>query len=205
MALLYQRLDDRITQGSFGTVRIPGRTKSYNPAGKLFQNFLATRPVHIYDYAHGVRTRDDFQAVLDAFYVVLLTPYDGLLHRDWRDYIATKNNSNCSVVDSVTLQLQRKHKFGAAFYLRSITKPCASPSIVVYRTRSGIESVASVTIDTTTGLATVTGHTTGDTYTWEGQFDIPVTFTDNEWVATLEVSVNNLYVTSAPIKLEELI
>lgn len=208
MTILYQRLDSRITQGSTSSVVIPGRTKYYNPSGKLFQNFLSGRPRHVYDYSHGVRSRADFQQVLDAFYVVMLTPYEGLLHRDWRDYIATQVNSACSVnVAGTTLQLQRKHNFGTVSWLRNITKPCASPAPLIYRTRSSItSSLGALTVDTTTGIVTgLTGHNSGDAYSWEGQFDVPVAFTDSEWVNNLEVSTQNLYLTSNSIKLEELL
>lgn len=206
MTFLAAKLSDRITRGAQSTLSIPGRTKAYNPGGKLFQNFLATRPKHLYDVSHGLRSRDDFQVVLDAFIVVMMGGYDGLLFKDWRDYIASQSNSNCAVIDATHVQLQRKHTFGGVNYYRDILKPSATPTAAtVYRTRAGLVSAIGATIDYTTGIAVIAGHTLGDTYTWAGTFDMPVTFTDNEWIGSLEVSTDNLHVSSAPIKLEEII
>lgn len=99
----------------------------------------------------------------------------------------------------------RRHLFGGIEYLRSIKKPCASPASTVYRTRSGSTTLISATVDTTTGIATISGHVVGDTYTWAGEFDVPVTFVDDEWTSSLEVNTQNLHVMSQSIKLEELL
>jgi hypothetical protein len=45
--------------------------------------------------------------------------------------------------------------------------------------------VASATVDTTTGLATIAGHVNGDTYTWVGEFDVPVAFADDNMEAEI--------------------
>lgn len=206
MALLFQRIDSKIANGASTTIHTPGRTKSYNPAGRLFQNFLSSQPVHQYDYSHGVRSRADFQAVLNIFYVVMFTPYDGFLHKDWRDYQASQLNSNCAPLTATTLQLQRVHSFGGVAWNRNITKPNTSATgVQVFRTRTGATSGISSSVDTTTGIVTISGHVAGDTYTWSGEFDVPVTFTDDDWAADLEVNTINLWLTSNPIKVEELV
>lgn len=207
MAFLEQRLDTRITHGAIGGPSVPGRVKRYLPNGELYQNFTSTRPVHRYDVSHGLRSRADFQTVLDAFYVVMFTPYTGLRYKDWRDFIATQANTRATLLAGSTtqLQLQRRHVFGGIQFLRDIKKPCAAPTPTVYRTRSGSTSSISATVDTTTGIATISGHVNGDTYTWIGEFDVPVTFVDDEWTGSLEVNTENLHVNSAPIKLEELL
>ena len=73
----------------------------------------------------------------------------------------------------------------------------------MYRTRAGVVTTASAAIAYTTGVATITGHVGGDTYTWTGEFDVPVTFSDDEWTGSLEVNTENLFVMSGAIKLEE--
>jgi uncharacterized protein (TIGR02217 family) len=204
---LEQRLAETISEGAVGGPRITGRTKKYLPNGTLYQNFIATKATHAYDVAPALRSAADFQTMLDAFYVIMLTPYIGFRYKDWRDFTATQTNSKASSIGGSTtlFQLQRVHTFGGVTYLRDIKKPCASPAPVIKRTRSAVVTTASATVDTTTGIATIAGHVALDTYTWEGEFDVPVTFVDDEWTGSLEVSTRDLHVQSMPIKLEELL
>lgn len=202
MAFLETRLDTKITAGASVVVR-SGRSKTYLPNGLLQQDFYRPTPVHEYDVSHGLRSAADFQTVLAAFYVVMFTPYEGFRLRDQKDFTATQANSKLTLITGATYQLQRVHSFGGVEYLRDIKKP--NNDVVVKRNRSGSITTASATIDTTTGIATISGHVGGDTYTWEGTFDVPVTFVDDEWTGSLDVGTNNLHVHSAAIKLEELI
>lgn len=206
MTFLEQRLDTKITHGAIGGPTVTGRVKKYLPNGVLYQNFVSTRAVHKYDVSHGLRSRDDFQIVLDLWYVVMFTPYTGFRYKDWRDFIASQANTKASNIDGSTtdFQLQRRHAFGGLEHLRSVKKP-VSETVVVYRTRAGSVTTATSTIDYTTGVAAISGHASGDTYTWSGEFDVPVTFTDDEWTGSLEVNTQNLHVMSGSIKLEELL
>lgn len=199
---LEARLSTKITAGATGGPRVLGRQKAYLPNGRMVQNFVAAVPLHEFDVSHGLRAKADFQTVLDIFYVVMFTPYSGFRFRWEADCLATQANSRLTFLTGATYQLQRVHTFGGATVLRDIKKP-VSATVIVYRTRSAVVSVATASIDYTTGIATISGHAGGDTYTWEGQFDLPVTFIDDTWVGSLEVNTANLHVQSAPIKLEE--
>lgn len=203
---LEQRMDTKITHGAVGGPTVTGRRKTYLPNGDLSQNFLATQAIHKYDVSHGLRSRADFQSVLDLFYVVMFTPYSGFRYKDWRDFLLTQENSKLSSIggDPTLFQLQRRHLFGGIEHLRNIKKPIAS-TIVVYRTRTGAVTMVSAAVDYTTGIATISGHVSGDTYSCTGEFDVPVTFTDDDWTGSLEVSTQNLHVMSSSIKLEELL
>lgn len=202
MAFLEQRLDARIEQGASGGPSVPGRTKTYLPSGKLRQNFLASAPIHHFDVSHGMRSNADHQAVLDTFYVVMFTPYEGFRFRYWADYKLTALNSRCTLISGSTYQLQRVHSFGGVEVLRPIYKPTSG--VVITRTRSGVTSTATATVDTTTGIATISGHVSGDTYTPAGEFDIPVTFTDDAWVSQLQATITNVSIIPPVIKLEEI-
>lgn len=202
MAFLDQRLDSRITHGAKSTVRWR-REKAYTGSGKLVQAFKWANAKHEMDVSHGVRTREAFQTVLDFFYVVMAGAYEGFRVRDWRDYQATQTNSTLTFITGTTWQLQRKHTAGAVSYLRGISKPVAS-TVVVYRTRSSVVTTATASIDYATGIATISDHVADDTYTWTGDFDIPMTFVNDDWTADLEVDMHNLYLTSQPILLEEI-
>jgi uncharacterized protein (TIGR02217 family) len=202
MAFLEQRLDSKITHGAKSTVRW-SRQKAYTGSGKLAQQFNWADAKHEMDVSHGVRSRTDYQTVLDFFYVVMAGAYEGFRVKDWRDFQATQTNSTLTFITGSTWQLQRKHTAGAVSYLRNIKKPVTG-TVIVYRTRTAVVTTASATIDYTTGIATIAGHTSGDTYTWEGDFDIPMTFVNDEWTADLEVSTANLHMISQPILLEEI-
>lgn len=198
LAFLEQRLDAKITQGATGGPTVPGRIKRYTGSGRLSQNFSAAAPIHRYDVSHGLRSAADYQTVLDLWYVVMFTPYSGFRFKDWRDFQATRSNTKLTLISGNTWQLQRRHVAGSVEFLRDIVKPCASPAIIVYDA-GGTPLTASV--DSETGIATVTGTPA----TWTGEFDVPVTFSDDDWVSSsLEVNTQNLHIMSASIKLEEI-
>lgn len=199
LAFLEQRLDPRITERSTGGPTVTGRVKRYTAGGRLSQNFLSARPVHRYDVSHVVRSREDFQAVLDLWYVVMFTPYSGFRFKDWADFEATQANTKLTLVSGTTWQLQRRHVVGAVEFLRDIVKPCASPAVVIYDAGG---SPLTATVDPTTGLADVTGTPA----TWSGEFDVPVTFVDDDWAssAVMRVAGGELYAAPGAIQLEEI-
>ena len=203
MSILAQRLDSKIEAGASRRVVHPSRIKTYVPSGVMNQVFLSGRIRHLYDVSHGVRSQADYMQVLGAFYVVLGTPYTGLLFRDWADFQATQENSTLTLISGSTYQLGRVYGFGGMTYVRKISRPVNTGSLTVYRTRSSVVTAATASIDYTTGAATITGHVGGDTYTWAGEFDVPVTFVANEWTAELAVSTANLHLVNEPIELEE--
>lgn len=204
MTFLEKRLNERITQGSTGGPGVPGREKNYLATGKLVQNFRASMPIHRYEVSHGLRSAADFQAVLDLWYVVMFTPYEGFRFKDWRDYKLTTSNSRLVLISGSNYQIYRVHTYGGVEFLRPIYKP-VSGTVVVQRTRSGVTSTATATVTTTNGQVAITGHVSGDTYVCSaGEFDVPVTFTDDDWTGSLQINVERLHISSGPIKLEEI-
>jgi uncharacterized protein (TIGR02217 family) len=203
MAFLEQRLDSKITAGVVFTETMPGRSLIRFASGRLEQNFLSSQPLLTCELSHGVRSAADYQTVLDAWMVVMCTPFEGLRVKNWRDYQATQQNTSLRFIVGSTWQLCRRHVFGGIELLRNITKPVAG-TVTVFRLRTGVTTTASASIDSATGIATISGHSTGDTYTWSGEFDFPMTFTSNEWGASLEVNTTNLHVVSGSIQMEQL-
>jgi uncharacterized protein (TIGR02217 family) len=203
MAFLEQRISPKITEGSEGGPTQPARSRVYMVNGRLKQNFSALMPIHKYEVSHGVRSRADYQSVLDLFYVVMFTPYEGFRFKDWGDYQLTQANSRLTLVSGSNYQINRVHTFGAVEFLRPIYKP-VDGTIVVKRDRSGTISTATATVTATTGVAAISGHVEGDTYTCEGEFDVPVTFSSDEWTASWAVHINNLHMISGTIPLEEI-
>jgi uncharacterized protein (TIGR02217 family) len=144
-------------------------------------------PLHRYNVGHAVKTNDDFE-IVRAFFYTVAGSFDGFRFKDWADFEATQANSRVSFSSPgspTEWQLQRKYTVGSRTFLRDITKPCASPAPVIYRTRTGVVTVATATVDTTDGTASITGHQAGDTYTWVGEFDVPVAFADDNMEAEI--------------------
>lgn len=178
MTFLEQRLNDAIARGSSGGP-VASRLKSYVSSGALSQQHQWVRPLHRYDISHGIKTAEDFESVRSLWYIVFFGgPYSGFRFKDWADYQATQANTSLVLISGSDWQLCRRYALGAASYNRIIQKPVAG-SVTVYRTRSGSVSTASATVNAATGVAAISGHVAGDTYTWTGEFDVPVTFADD--------------------------
>lgn len=202
MAFLEERISDAVMRGSRGGPR-GSRLKTYAANGRLVQAFQRSAPLHGYDLSYGIRTLEDFEEIRAFFYVVMFTPYEGFRARDWNDYLLDQTNSSLTFISGSTWQICRKYTVGAVSYLRTLTKIAGSP--VIKRDRGGTITTATASVDLNTGIATITGHVGGDTYTCEGEFDVPVTFEDDaldqvEWDGTVEYPLQGL----PSIKLEEL-
>ena len=203
MTFLESRLDPVITRGAVRKVTQPGRRKTY-VSGMLEQDFNNTMPVHKYELSHGMRLamtvggltpERSYFKVMDAFYVVMFTPYEGLRMKDWADFQGVKDNTALQLVTGTTWQLHRKHTFGGVNFYRPIYKP-VSGTVTVYNA-SNAELTG--TLDTTTGRWTGAGT---PSY-WIGEFDVPVTFESDEWTAELQVGTQNLHVLNGTVPLEE--
>lgn len=204
MAFLEQRLSDRTEFGAKGGPVNHGRQMIRTASGRLRQVFTWSEPLHTYTVSHGVLDQAQMEELRSFWYVVNFTPYEGFRFRDWTDYQATQDNSRCTLISGSDYQLQRIYKVGSIEFVRKIQKPASGA--VVYRTRSSVVSAATASVDTTTGIATISSHVSGDTYTWVGEFDIPVTFSDQEWVSELLAATQQSQLTDSPeINLEEIL
>jgi uncharacterized protein (TIGR02217 family) len=205
MAFLESRIDPLITRGALRKVTQPGRKKTY-VSGKLEQDFNNTLPTHTYEVSHGIREamvrggltpERSYFKVLDLFYVVMFTPYQGFRFKDWADYQGVKDNTALSLISGAIYQLQRKHTFGGVDFYRPIYKP-VDGTVTVY---DASDAQVTGTVDPTTGQFTADSGT--PSY-WVGEFDIPVTFAQDEWSAELQVATQNLHVLNGTIPLEEI-
>lgn len=205
MAFLEQRLSDEASRGSRGGP-MATRTKVYSTSRRLYQNFPTSRPLQVYDYSFGNKLQADFEEIRAMFYVVFGTPYTGFRWKDWNDYQLTQSNSVLTFITGSTWQIYRRYALaGGVYWDRIIQKPNAD--IVVKRTRAAVVTTASATVDTATGIATISGHAGGDTYTCEGSFDVPVTFAENEALSNVELDgLSESEIQSLPsIRLEEIL
>jgi len=193
---LEQRMDTRITRETTFHVKHPSRKKLYGQGGQLEQQFGDAPPQHFVNVSPGILSEAAFKSMVDCFYLILFTPYTGLRVKNWQDYQATATNSALTNTTSTYWQLKRKHTFGGVNYLRSIKKP--RTGVLIYNAGG---TLLTATVDTETGIANVTGT---PSY-WVGEFDLPMTFSSDEWTAKLEVSTQNLHLVSEPVMMEELL
>lgn len=167
------------------------------------QKFHRSLALQRYDVSYGIKTLADFEAVRAAFYVVMFTPYTGFRFRDWNDYQLNAGNSTLTLVSGTSWQINRFYSFGGVGFNRRIIKLVGTPAIL--RLRSGVTSTVTATVNANTGVATITDHVSGDTYSAVGEFDVPVTFVDDA-LDGVELDGNwNAVLQNLPsIKLEEL-
>jgi uncharacterized protein (TIGR02217 family) len=203
MAFLEERLSTAVVRGTKGGPRAK-RIKTYTQSGRLVQLFEWDLALHTYDAAYGIKQLEDYDGLLSMWHVVMFGPFEGFRVRDWLDYRLDQDTSELVFVSGSDWQIHRKYSVGATSVLRPIYKPNAD--IVVYRDRAGVISVATATVSTSTGLATISGHLSGDTYSCAGTFDVPVTFSDDDPFAGVGLDGNEDAELSdlPPIMLEEL-
>jgi len=203
MTFLESRLSTRITRGATRKVRQPGRTKTYTPNGALRQNFTASLPKHTFSIGHGLMDCGDvarsYHTVLDLFYLVMFTPYVGFRLRDEADYKATALNSSATLVTGSTYQLNRKHTFGGQTFMRPIYKPVNNVALAVFNAGG---TPLTPTVDYTDGTFTVASGTPAY---WTGEFDLPVTFVEDEWSADIEIGGERGAVVLGDIEVEEIV
>jgi uncharacterized protein (TIGR02217 family) len=170
--------------------------------GQRYANKNWLMPLHVYEIGHAIRQKDDFET-LRAFFYAVAGQFDGFLFKDWGDFEAVAQP--LVLISGSTYQTYRAYVRGSRTFMRKITRP-RSP-IVVKRNRAGVISTISPTIAYTTGQVTVTGHVGGDTYTWTGEFDVPVAFTSDVLETIIEnknPGVDQLLIRWPTVQVEEI-
>lgn len=178
MAFFEERFPDSIAQGAVGGPRF--KTTAVEVAsGARVANRDWSAPLHHFNVAQAIKTLKQFHTVR-AFFWVVYGAYDGFRFKDYSDYVAPDNRGVMTLVSGNDYQLGLTYAYGSRSVIRKILKPVAG-TVTVLRTRAAVVSNITLasTIDTTTGVVTVSGHLAGDTYTWSGEFDVPVYFADD--------------------------
>ena len=147
MSFLEIRFPENISYGSsFGpgwNTRVIRLQSGYEQRNQLWEDTMYKG-----DVAYGVRSRADMGALADFFQEVRGRAY-GFRFKDWRDYEAT--SEALSPDGSPTVQLIKTYGTGSNNYVREVTKP-VSGSVSLERNSSAF---ASYTLDTTTGIVTL--------------------------------------------------
>jgi uncharacterized protein (TIGR02217 family) len=201
MPFLEERISTAVRRGSSGgpvARRVIHRTDS----GIVGQVAVRSYPLQRYRFDFGNKTLEDAEAIRALFYVVMFGApgggcYDGFRVRDWNDYRLTQANSRLVAVTG-GFQLCRVYTVGAAEYVRPIRK-IEPGTAVIYDAGSPVAA----TVDNDTGIVTAGGNAA---YTAEANFDIPVTFADDDALASigLDGGVDSIIQSLGEVELEEL-
>ncbi len=197
------RLDELISEGARSITKW-SRLKHYSGAGHLSQDFFWSHAKHTLDISYRARPMEQYATLEDFFYVIFAGGYEGFRVKNWKDYELAQSNSTLQYNEDLSKwQINRVHKAFDIEYWREIFKP--NDDVKIFRTRSSVVSeVPDPVVELTTGLVTFVGHMSGDTYTAEGTFDIPMTFVKDEWESNFRATAENLWLATSPILLEEI-
>lgn len=115
--------------------------------------------------------------------------------KDWSDYTAV-GEELVNPGSGSTLQLIKTYTDGVNPEVKKITKPCDNSTLILYDNST---PVVSPTVDFLTGIVTVPGGIiAGHTYTWDGQFDVPVRF-DVDKLTFIQETVARRSLSSLPV------
>lgn len=185
MAFFEHRMDERISYGARGGP-VWSTAVVKTQSGMRYVNKNWQYPLHKYDIGQAVKNNADFEAVRALFYVVA-GQFDGFRFKDFADFELTHANSRlvAQVGSPSVWQIARVYSIGGREFVRPISKPVQAAGLTVRRNRSGTLSTATASVDYSTGLVTIAGHVSGDTYTCVGEFDVPVAFADDAMSAEI--------------------
>jgi len=178
MAFFEKRFPEGISEGAIGGPVWMTEVAMTRSAGSRSTNQVRAMPKHRYDVSHALK-KGASREVLKSFFYVVAGRADGFRFKDWNDYEVTTGISSMTPISGSTYQMNRVYTAFTRSFVRKIQKPVTG-TCTFYRTRSAVTSVITPTVDYTTGIATISGHVGGDTYTWAGQFDVPVAFVSDE-------------------------
>lgn len=128
------------------------------------------------------------KTAIQAFFLAVGGGFDGFRAKIWADYIGTNQLIGVSDGSTTVFQLVKQYITGARTFTKNIYKPVAGTvTLVEGTTLGGAVNFPSFTVDSTTGLTTLTAQpTTGHSIWATFQFDTPVTMIDE-----LDISVTS--------------
>lgn len=184
---------ERISAGMQAVIRYMADA-AFSQAGQRYFNLYDTDPVREWAFSHPPRSGAEFEE-FRAFFMAV-RGLDPFLFKDWSDYRASQANTSLTLISGSAYQMNRIYVAPGRTTVKPIYKP--KSGALIYRTRSGSTSdiTGDSTVSTTTGQVTVTGHMSGDTYTWSGNFYFPAYFSVPE--ATFNVIGGSSMLTDWP-------
>lgn len=178
MAFYEQLFPTGISSNMRGGPRFQGAMEATTIGGQRYTNLMDPHPLHLYTFAKPAKMAVRFETLRAFFWAV--RGIDGFRFKDESDHDLTQDNSSLSLISGTTWQLNRLYVSPGRTAVRPLYKPVAG--LQIFRDRSGVvENITGTSvIDFTTGRVEITGHVALDTYSAEGEFHVPVAFTDPE-------------------------
>ena len=146
-----------------------------------------------YDVAYGIRRADDLAAVV-AFFEARNGRLHGFRTKDLADYKSALPSQAITPTDQQigtgtgslkTFQLSKRYTSGAQSWTRAIVKPVAGTVRLALGT---VEQLTGWTLDTTTGVVTLTTAPGNGVIVRAGfEFDVPVRFDTDMLDVTLDI------------------
>lgn len=151
--------------------------QAFSQSGQRAFNLYDAEPLREYSLREPIRSGEDFEEVRAFFHAT--RGVDTFLFRDPSDCTLTQANSSLTLISGSTYQLNRLYIAPGRTTVRRIQKPAAG--LQIFRTRSGVTTnitSGGASIAFSTGIVTISGHVSGDTYAAAGEFYVPVYFAD---------------------------
>jgi len=164
-------------------------------------NIVWTQTLHEYTLGVVPMTLSTWQSVETIHEVTEGGAY-GFLLLDPHD--STTSDGVCTGLTSTTFQLNKRylHSPSGRFKNRKITRPIAAGFAI---TNSGV-SVASYTLNATTGVITIPAAPTAANLAWSGSFYVPVHFQDDsiDWDLVRSGSSSDRLIAGPSVVLKEI-
>jgi uncharacterized protein (TIGR02217 family) len=170
MAFIETRLLDCVAYGTQGGPTWSTRKVSLR-SGIIRRNAQRSRPLYRFVVLYQNLKPESHQEVINAFNACRGGVF-GFRLKDWSDFEATNELVTIGTGAPQTVQLAKLYEFGAQNLSRPIRKPVSA-------TLTDDSAPLAASVDMTTGLATFTASV-GGIVRWSGEFDVPVTFEQDE-------------------------
>jgi len=159
------------------------------------RNINWSAPLGKYSIIYTALLEEDHELVYNA-HMASFGSAIGFRFKDFVDYEAVNQVIGVGTGDVQVLQLTKTYSFGPLDLVRNITKPV---SATIYA--DGVEISSS--LDTTTGLVTITAELAAD-ITWSGEFDVPVIFDEDRLDCQPVTKSNGKFLLSSNVTLSEI-
>ncbi|HNT63658.1 MAG TPA: DUF2460 domain-containing protein [Candidatus Desulfobacillus denitrificans] len=176
MAFIETRFPDDISYGATGGPGFQTDVIVVN-SGHEQRNAAWEDARGMWDVSHGVRSAAQL-ATLIAFFRVMKGRANGFRFKDHQDFKAESGEGIFRTLSATTFQMVKRYTLGGSVHDRDIKKPVAGTVLVT--------GGSGVSVDTTTGIVTVTS---GTPTAWTGEFDVPARF-DTDQMRTSIIAYN---------------
>lgn len=193
MAFIESRLLDCVSYGTEGGPTWNTRRVNLR-SGIIRRNANRSRPMYRFVILYQNLNPEDHESVIEAFNACRGGVF-GFRLKDWSDYLAQNQLVATGTGAEQSVQLTKIYEFGTQNVSRPIRK-----IVSAFLTDDG--SPLAATINLNTGVATFTASV-GGIVRWNGEFDVPVIFEDDELLFSAANRTSRGLALTADVRLTE--